>query len=204
MTADPINLTGPLETSCRYAPPIERNAVRVVWSPIVTTDPAQVTCAQCSKRLEGKPLAAGGYVSGSQPVLVGEKDGPFLPLADHAELARGKTPEHMLDRGLEEAIDTAYADGSIFSESSRDPADDAMLSEQVQERPAMLVVTGSSDHFSPLFHQMYPELRLNEFSRLMEQAALRCYERASSLDAEPRGRITFTIVAEQITTPKED
>ncbi|TXH10504.1 MAG: hypothetical protein E6R04_05375 [Spirochaetes bacterium] len=138
MTADPINLTGPLETSCRYAPPIECNAVRVTWSPIVTIDPTQVTCAQCSKRLEDKPLAAGGYVSGPQPVLVGEKDGPFLSLADHAELARGKTPKHMLDRGLEEAIDTAYADGSIFSESSRDPADvhsdDAMLSAvQAQE-----------------------------------------------------------------------
>lgn len=88
-----------------------------------------------------------------------------------------------------------------------DPADvhsdDVMLSAQVQERPELLVVTGSSDHFSPLLHQMYPELRLNEFSRLMEQAALRCYERASSLEATPTGRITFTIVAEQIATPKE-
>jgi len=77
------------------------------------------------------------------------------------------------------------------------------VSDQVQERPEMLVVNGSSDHFSPLLHQMYPELRLNEFSRLMEQAALRCYERASSLQASPTGRMTFTIVAEQITTPKE-
>lgn len=63
------------------------------------------------------PLAAGGFVSGPQPVLVGEKDGPFLSLADHAELARGKTPEHMLDRGIEEAIDTAdvHSDDAMLS-----------------------------------------------------------------------------------------
>ena len=78
------------------------------------------------------PRAAGGFVSGPQPVLIGEKDGPWLSLADHVELARGKTPEWMLDRGLEEAIDAAYADGSIFSPANRDPADvhsdDVMLS----------------------------------------------------------------------------
>ena len=48
------------------------------------------------------PRAAGGFVSGPQPVLIGEKEGPWLSLADHVELARGKTPEHMLDRGPEE------------------------------------------------------------------------------------------------------
>ena len=82
--------------------------------------------------IEPVKLAAGGFVSGPQPVLIGEKDGPWLSLADRLELARGGTPEWMLDRGLEEAIDAAYADGSIFSPANRDPADvhsdDVMLS----------------------------------------------------------------------------
>ena len=145
---------------------------------------------------ERSPRAAGGFVSGPQPVLIGEKDGPWLSLADHVELARGKTPKHMLDRGPEEAIPTQLDPADVHS-------DDAMLSAQVKERPELLVVTGSSDRTSPLYHQMYRELRLREVERLMEQAALRCYERVSSLGAEPTGRITFTIVAEQIATPKE-
>jgi hypothetical protein len=32
----------------------------------------------------------------------------------------------------------------------------------------------------------------------MEQAALRVYEKTASLEATPTGRMTFTIVAEQI------
>jgi hypothetical protein len=72
--------------------------------------------------LEPVKLAAGGFVNGPNPVLVGEKDGPFIP---------------MLPPGLEEAIEAGVADGSIFSESSRDPADvhsdDTMLSAVVSE-----------------------------------------------------------------------
>lgn len=77
-----------------------------------------------------------------------------------------------------------------------DPA--SPVSDQVQERPEMLVVNGSSDVFSPLLHQMYPELRLREVERLMEQAALRAYDRISAIGSKPTGRMTFTIVAEQI------
>lgn len=114
------------------------------------------------------PRAAGGFVSGPQPVLIGEKDGPWLSLADHVELARGKTPEWMLDRGLEEAIDAAYADGSIFSPANRDPADvhsdDVMLS-AVQagsnRRRAAMLAQFTDD-------ELVGELRL----RRLERAAL--------------------------------
>lgn len=103
--------------------------------------------------LEPVKLAAGGFVNGPNPVLVGEKDGPFIP---------------MLPPGLEEAIEAGVADGSIFSESSRDPADvhsdDVMLS-AVQagsnRRRAAMLAQFTDD-------ELVGELRL----RRLERAAL--------------------------------
>lgn len=68
------------------------------------------------------PRAAGGPVSGPSPVLVGEKDGPFLSLADHLELARGKTPQAWVNATAETPIDPA----DVHS-------DDVMLSAVVSE-----------------------------------------------------------------------
>ncbi|HQW88941.1 MAG TPA: hypothetical protein PK478_03770 [Nitrospira sp.] len=83
-------------TACPYAPPGEYDGSIITWTPTITIDPAQVTCAQCSNRIE-----------------------PTLP------------------PGLDEAIEAMYADGSIFSEANRDPADvhsdDAMLSAVISE-----------------------------------------------------------------------
>lgn len=153
-------------TACRYAPPGEHDGSIITWEPTITIDPAQVTCAQCSNRLQSEPerrevnvtdidpdlitalgdltdtygvagvrktmgilwpiepvkLAAGGFVSGPQPVLVGEKDGPWLSLADHLELARGKTPQAEIEATADTPIDPA----DIHS-------DDLMLSAVVSE-----------------------------------------------------------------------
>lgn len=82
-------------------------------------------CTVCLSWLEEptrSPSAAGGFVSGPQPVLVGEKDGPFLSLADHLELARGKTPQAWVNATAETPIDPA----DVHS-------DDAMLSAVVSE-----------------------------------------------------------------------
>lgn len=68
------------------------------------------------------PRAAGGFVSGPQPVLIGEKDGPWLSLADHVELARGKTPQAEIEATADTPIDPA----DIHS-------DDAMLSAVISE-----------------------------------------------------------------------
>lgn len=125
-------------TACRYAPPGEHDGSIITWTPTITIDPAQVTCAQCSNRLQRQtidvtfltpsaealqaagvdpdtietreiavPLAAGGPVLGPRPVLVGEKDGPWLSLADHLELARGKTPQAEIEATADTPIDPA-------------------------------------------------------------------------------------------------
>ena len=66
--------------------------------------------------------AAGGFVSGPQPVLVGEKDGLWFLLVDHLELARGKTPQAEIEATADTPIDPA----DIHS-------DDAMLSAVASE-----------------------------------------------------------------------
>ncbi len=72
--------------------------------------------------IEPVKLAAGGFVNGPRPVLVGEKDGPWLSLADHLELARGKTPQAEIEATADTPIDPA----DIHS-------DDAMLSAVASE-----------------------------------------------------------------------
>ena len=103
--------------------------------------------------LEPVKLAAGGFVNGPNPVLVGEKDGPFIP---------------MLPPGLEEAIEAGVADGSIFSEFSRDPADvhsdDVMLS---------AVQAGSNRRRTAMLAQFTDDELVGELRlRRLERAAL--------------------------------
>lgn len=61
LPTDPdIDIAG---TACRYAPPVEWHDHRLTWTPIVTTDPGQVTCAQCSNRIKDRTILLQGVES---------------------------------------------------------------------------------------------------------------------------------------------